>query len=192
MQCACAILSSVACPALQHFSTLSHKRHDFRKKKVIVHEVCVWIFFTTIVWNIFHSKNNSEIWKNYISLYVKYLLFLSSFIETWISSTEFQELLKYKISRKSAQWEMSSSMRTDGRKGVSKQMVAFRNFSNAFKIFTSYLVENMDIVSLWFIQLSSYFPCFRPETLWLMYRILELYVGFARNRMKSIGWCQKG
>ena len=27
------ILSSVASPAVQHFSTLSHKRHDFRKRK---------------------------------------------------------------------------------------------------------------------------------------------------------------
>jgi len=29
MLCACAILSSVACPVLQSFVTLSHKRHDF-------------------------------------------------------------------------------------------------------------------------------------------------------------------
>jgi hypothetical protein len=27
------ILSSAACPVQQHFSILSHKRHDFRKKK---------------------------------------------------------------------------------------------------------------------------------------------------------------
>jgi len=29
MQCACASLSSVVCPTLQYFSTLSHKWHDF-------------------------------------------------------------------------------------------------------------------------------------------------------------------
>jgi hypothetical protein len=39
MQCACAILSSVPCPALQYFSTLSHKRHDFQGRKVIEHKI---------------------------------------------------------------------------------------------------------------------------------------------------------
>ena len=43
MQCACAISSSVACSVLQYFSTLSHKRHDFRKRKVTEHKMCVLV-----------------------------------------------------------------------------------------------------------------------------------------------------
>ena len=51
MQCTCAILSSVSCPALKHFSTLCHKGHDFRKKNIyiyiyIAHETCVSSFST--------------------------------------------------------------------------------------------------------------------------------------------------
>jgi hypothetical protein len=42
------ILSSVASLAPSHFSTLSHKRPDFRKE-VIEHKICVLIFFATFV-----------------------------------------------------------------------------------------------------------------------------------------------
>ena len=31
MRCVCAIVSSVVCSAVHYFSTLSHKRYDFRK-----------------------------------------------------------------------------------------------------------------------------------------------------------------
>ena len=40
------------------FSALSYKRHDFRKY-VTIHKMCVFIFSTTFVRNISHSKNNS-------------------------------------------------------------------------------------------------------------------------------------
>ena len=51
------ILSSAACPAVLYFSTLSHKRHDFRGKKVIGHKTCVFSL-TTFVWNISCAKKN--------------------------------------------------------------------------------------------------------------------------------------
>jgi hypothetical protein len=56
MQCACAILSSVAGPALQYFATLSYKRHYL--KKVIEHKMCVLISSTTFILNISHSKKS--------------------------------------------------------------------------------------------------------------------------------------
>ena len=43
----CAILLSKACPALQYFSTLSHKRPDFRGGGVIEHKLWAWSFSTS-------------------------------------------------------------------------------------------------------------------------------------------------
>jgi len=42
------ITSSVAGLALLYFSTLCHERHDFRKKKVTEHKMCILIFSTTL------------------------------------------------------------------------------------------------------------------------------------------------
>ena len=43
----CVTLSSVHCPAPPNFATLSHKRHDFRKK-VIEHKTYVLILSTAL------------------------------------------------------------------------------------------------------------------------------------------------
>jgi len=52
------VLSSVACPALPHFSRFSHKRHDFRGKKKICIKCLLW----------FSLQNLSEtfliLWRN--------------------------------------------------------------------------------------------------------------------------------
>ena len=60
MHCARATLSSVACPALQNLSALSHKRHDFRGKKVIGNKMCVLIFCSQLLYETFHIIRNFE------------------------------------------------------------------------------------------------------------------------------------
>jgi hypothetical protein len=118
MQCAYAILSSVACFAVRCFPTLSHNRNDFRKK-FSEHKMRVSIFSATFVWNILHSKKNWERCKSklLIGLHVNFPLFLSYSNESWSLSTDFRKMLKYKISWQSVQWDQSSSKRTDGRTG---------------------------------------------------------------------------
>ena len=54
-----AILSCAASMVPPCFSTLSHKRHDFRKKSHGTLKMCSLIFSTTFIWNIPHSKMNS-------------------------------------------------------------------------------------------------------------------------------------
>jgi len=99
MQCACAILSSVACPTRQYFSTLSHRRHD-SQKNVTEHKICVLIFCTTFAETFLIVRSSeTDIIKNvyYTGLYVKNPLLLSDFNEIGIFSTYFQRILKLKF-----------------------------------------------------------------------------------------------
>ena len=97
MQRACAILSSVACPALQYFSTLSQNRHDFRNEKVTEH---TWVFYphTCGLKHFSYWEEVGEVWsKIHIGLRVTYPLSLPGFKETWIFIIDFPKILKYQI-----------------------------------------------------------------------------------------------
>jgi len=95
MQCACAILPSMACPSLQYFSTLSHKRHDFREKN----------FWTqNVFWFSLHFFPETFLIPITIQRYIiinvyrsscKVPLLLSDFNKNWILSKAFMKGLKF-------------------------------------------------------------------------------------------------
>ena len=123
----------MAQPALQYISTLSHKRHDFLKNKVIENKMCVLIFCKSFVWNIFHSKKK---WARYdrktvFVLHVKCPLFSSDVNEVCNSLTDFRKTLKCRISWKSIRWDPSCYMRTDRRADMTKVIATFPSFANA-------------------------------------------------------------
>ena len=73
-------------------------------------------------------RNERNDTKMYIAIHVKYPSSLSDSHETWILSTDFRKILKYKTSWKSVQWEM---FHAHGGADITKLTVAFRNFTNS-------------------------------------------------------------
>jgi hypothetical protein len=133
----CRVLSSAACQALPYFSTLYHKRYDFRKK-VTKRKMCVLIFSTAFVWNISHSKKNSAryyhkctqlfMWTTrYYSQILMKLEFSRQIFESTQISSNFMQILP-------GQWEPSSFRgRMDRQTDVGKLIVIFRNFAKSAK-----------------------------------------------------------
>jgi len=120
------------CPALPHFSTLSHKRHDFRIT-AIEHTMCVLISCTTTAKHFSFEEEMSEIWsKMSISLHVKLPLFDSYFNETCSFLIGFDKYSNIKFHENpSSGSRVFPCRRTDGGTDMTMLMVAFRNFANA-------------------------------------------------------------
>jgi len=89
-------------------------------------------------------RRERDMVKMYIGLYVKYLLFMLDFNETWILSIGFRKILKYEILWKSIQWEPSFSMRTDGRTDMTKLIVAFCSFAVSPKNVAVRMLRNVE------------------------------------------------
>ena len=117
------MLSSVSRLALQNFSTLSHKRHDFRGKKLLNKNSCFYFLYNICLKHFSFREEMSDMWSKmyeYIGLYVTYQLFLSECNETWIFLGE-----------------PSFSMRTNGR--ADRHDEADSRFSQFFE--WSYLIQ---------------------------------------------------
>jgi hypothetical protein len=102
------------------------------EKRILNIKHLFW-FSLQLLYKIFFIREIPErdMMKIYIGLHVKYPFLLSDFNKTWFASTDFRNIFKHKILWKSVQWEPSCSMWTDGRRDITKLIVAFCNFAKA-------------------------------------------------------------
>jgi hypothetical protein len=130
-------------PGCTIFFTLSHKRHDFRKKQGYgIWIVCLDFLYNVCLKDFSFLEEVSEIWSNmYISLQVKYPSLLSHFSESWNCSAYLKTNHIYKIWWIPIQWDWivprengrRDGQTEDGRTNMTKLTIAFRNFANAPK-----------------------------------------------------------
>ena len=102
------------------FSTLSHKRNDFRKTNVkYVFPFSLRILSETF----FILRIKRDMIRNVYRSSSKVPVILSDFNGTWILATYFRKILEDQISWKFGLW-VSSSMRTDRRTSITKLIVS--------------------------------------------------------------------
>jgi hypothetical protein len=134
MQCPHAILSSVASPAVQYFSTLYYKRQHFLH--FIKHEKCNLIFSTSFIWTNSYSKKKSAqyyhkcTWVVVLTTHYSWqilviLIFLTDFEKYW--SIKFHE-------NPSGGNRVVPSRRASGRTDPTNLLVTFRNSVKVPKI----------------------------------------------------------
>ena len=113
------------------FTTLTHNRHDFRKKKLNIK--CVfWLCLKLLSENFSFYEELSNIWSKMYIVHVKYPLFLFHFDETWISLTFFFENYSNINLMKILPME-TESFHAERWTDTTKLAVTFRNFANAPK-----------------------------------------------------------
>jgi hypothetical protein len=137
--CICS-LSYLACtsapPAVQCICMyLSHKRDDFRKKKVIEHKMC-FLFAVQLMCASFLILRRiaRDMITSHIGHHGKYPLFLSDLNETRILDRYSKSTHIKFHDNPSIRNRVVPCGRTDGRKDTTKLIVAFRNFVNAPEI----------------------------------------------------------
>jgi hypothetical protein len=135
MRCTCAILSSVPGPALQYFSTLSHKRHDFRK--TLLNAKCVFWFPLRLSSGTFLILRNIErdVMKNVWWSSCKVPFVFSNFNGTWIFWTVFRKIPKQNFMK--IRPVAAELLHADRRTDITKLIVGFAILRSRLKCCTA-------------------------------------------------------
>ena len=121
------MLSSVACPALPYFSTLSHKRHDFRKKSVIKPKMCVLIVFKLLLEHFSSLEQFSNVQCTQVCKVPTILLSLKLNLNYLVRfNKNLQKPNFIKIVKCEPNFSMRTDRRTAGQTYTGKLIVAFR------------------------------------------------------------------
>ena len=126
------ILTSVACPALQHFSTLYHKRHDFQVGKVTEHKMCVLIFssiFSKPFLIIRRTERESVINIQVLKWSTRYSCQILIRRIFWIDFRKTNQIL-WKIRPVEVELFYTADGRTDTRTDMPELVIVFRKFAN--------------------------------------------------------------
>jgi hypothetical protein len=130
MQWARAILPSVPCPALQYFSTLSHKRQDFRIK-ILLNIKCGLRVSPQLLSETFLILRRTErdIAKN-VCLHIKYRYSCQIFMKLEFSRHVFEKYSNIKFRENpSSVNRIVQCGRTDRETDMTKLIMAFRNLT---------------------------------------------------------------
>ena len=132
------ILSSVACPALQYFSKFSHKRQDFRGKKMLLNIKCEFWFCLQISSETFLILRRNE-WDMITNVHwssckvpviLVRLLWNWNLLERFLKNNKISHFMKI---RPAGAELLHAGGRMDRQKDMTKLIVALRNFAKAPK-----------------------------------------------------------
>jgi hypothetical protein len=142
MPCTCAVLSSVACPALKYFLI-----NGTIFEKVTEHNVYVLIVFTTFVWNVSHSKKK---WAKYGKQWFWSSCKVPLYSCPILMKLEFSRRIFEKSTNTKFHENPSSGSRVVpcGRKDMTKLIVTFRNFANVPKKYSNFSTS-LQLKKLW-------------------------------------------